>query len=124
MPHTSLVARLFGLALALVVIAALAIVSMPHDKAHAVSTGQACGGTSGDACDKGLWCEPAAGKCASQSGPQSAAPSGTCVAVPKLCIARKRSKSFQPVCGCNSKTYSNDCFRRAYRIGKSHDGKC
>jgi hypothetical protein len=44
--------------------------------------------------------------------------------VPRLCFARKKSKSFQPVCGCNSKTYSNDCFRRAQRVAKSHDGKC
>ena len=120
MPHIRLLARLFAPALALVLIVVLAIVSMPHDKAHAVPTGQPCGGAAGAACDKGLWCEPAAGKCASQSGAQP----GTCVAVPKLCIVRKHSKSFQPVCGCNSKTYSNDCFRRAYRIGKSHDGKC
>jgi hypothetical protein len=28
------------------------------------------------------------------------------------------------VCGCNGKTYSSDCFRRAYKIAKSHDGKC
>ena len=124
MPHTKLLAKLFALALASVFIAVLAIVSMPHDKAHAVPTGQPCGGASGATCDKGLWCEPAAGKCGSQSGAPSGAQSGTCVAVPKICIVRKHSKSFQPVCGCNSKTYSNDCFRRAYRIGKSHDGKC
>jgi hypothetical protein len=49
---------------------------------------------------------------------------GVCVAIPRLCVARKKSKSFRPVCGCNSKTYSSDCFRRAYKIGKSHDGKC
>ena len=124
MPHTSLLARLLALALALVLIAALAIVSMPHDKAHAVPSGQPCGGTSGTTCDKGLWCEPAAGKCASPTGPQSGPQPGTCVMIPRLCIARKRSKSFQPVCGCNSKTYSNDCFRRAYRVAKFHDGKC
>ncbi|HXE87713.1 MAG TPA: hypothetical protein VN524_13070 [Hyphomicrobiaceae bacterium] len=28
------------------------------------------------------------------------------------------------MCGCNGKTYSSDCFRRAYKIAKSHDGKC
>ena len=93
----------------------LAAMSMAPGQARAVPAGQAC--ETGTPCDKGLWCEPSAGKC----GPQAA---GVCVTIPKLCIARKKSASFQPVCGCNSKTYSNDCFRRAYRIGKSHDGKC
>jgi hypothetical protein len=102
----------------------VATLSMPHGRAHAVPAGQPCGGLAGTACDKGLWCEPAAGKCASPVGAQSGPPPGTCVAVPKLCIARKHGKSFQPVCGCNSKTYSSDCFRRAYRVAKFHDGKC
>ena len=106
--------------LALALFAVGAIVLMPNGKAHAASAGQSCGGISGAACDKGLWCEPGPGKCA----PQSSAISGTCVTIPKLCIARKNGKSFQPVCGCNSKTYSNDCFRRAYKIAKFHDGKC
>jgi hypothetical protein len=84
--------------------------------AHAVSLGQACGGVAGATCDKGLWCEPPTGMCGSGEG--------VCVAVPRLCIARKRSKSFRPVCGCNGKTYSSDCFRRGYKVGKLHEGKC
>jgi hypothetical protein len=83
---------------------------------HAVSLGQACGGTGGASCDKGLWCEPSAGMCGSTTG--------VCVAIPRLCFARKNSKNYRPVCGCNSKTYSSDCFRRAYKVAKSHDGKC
>jgi hypothetical protein len=49
---------------------------------------------------------------------------GVCVPIPRLCFARKRSKGFKPVCGCNKKTYSSDCFRRAYKVGKAHEGKC
>jgi len=85
-------------------------------QAHAVPAGQPCGGASGAACDKGLWCEPSAGMCG--------ATTGMCVAIPRLCFARKKSKDYKPVCGCNSKTYSSDCFRRAYKVAKSHDGKC
>jgi hypothetical protein len=116
MPRIRPLALIFALSL----IAVGVVVSMRHDTAHAVAAGQPCGSAIGAACDKGLWCEPAAGKCTSSSGPTL----GTCVAVPRLCIARKHGKSFQPVCGCNSKTYSNDCFRRAYRVAKLHDGKC
>jgi hypothetical protein len=86
-------------------------------QAYAVPLGQPCGGGGGVICDKGLWCEPPSGKC-------MAAVAGVCVAVPRFCIARKRSKNFRPVCGCNSKTYPSDCFRRAYKISKYHDGKC
>jgi hypothetical protein len=100
--------------LVLALAVAILVVAAPHGRANAVPAGAACG--DGSMCDKGLWCEAAAGKCAAQAG--------VCVTIPRLCIARKRSKSFQPVCGCNSKTYSSDCFRRADRIAKSHDGKC
>lgn len=85
-------------------------------RAHAVPMGQPCGGPGTVVCDKGLWCEPLAGSCTAKAG--------VCVAVPRFCVARKRTKSFRPVCGCNNKTYSNDCFRRAYRVPKSRDGKC
>jgi hypothetical protein len=83
--------------------------------AEAVPVGQPCDGAVA-VCDKGLWCEPPAGACSLTKG--------VCVAVPRLCIALKNSANYKPVCGCNSKTYSSDCFRRAYKIGKSRDGKC
>lgn len=84
-------------------------------QADAVPAGQPCDGA-GAFCDKGLWCEPPSGICTVTEG--------VCVAIPRLCFARKKSKSYQPVCGCNSKTYSSDCFRRAYKVAKFHDGKC
>jgi hypothetical protein len=96
-------------------LAVLALLA-PLDRAHAVPVGQPCGDAAAAVCDKGLWCEPTPGTCASTDG--------ICVAVPRLCVARRNSKSFRPVCGCNSKTYSSDCFRRAYRVGKLKDGKC
>ena len=107
--------RVVGLIVsALIAASALAGTGAP---AHAVSAGQPCGGAEGATCDRGLWCEPPTGACSSTG-------EGICVAIPRLCFARKHSKSFRPVCGCNSKTYSSDCFRRAYKVGKSHDGKC
>jgi hypothetical protein len=100
----------------LALISLLAVVVLLENQAHAVPVGQPCGAATGAACDKGLWCEPPTGKCASTTG--------VCVAVPRLCFARKNRKTFRPVCGCNSETYSSDCFRRAYRVAKFHDGKC
>ena len=94
----------------------LATSALSARQAHAVPLGQACGGPGRGICDKGLWCEPPTGMCASTAG--------VCVAIPRLCFARKKSKDYRPVCGCNSKTYSSDCFRRAYKVAKSHEGKC
>jgi hypothetical protein len=107
--------RLVGSAFILL-FAAWSAFLLPHDRAHAAPAGQPCGGAAGGVCDKGLWCEPPTGGCASAGG--------ICVAVPRVCVARKNSKNFRPVCGCNGKTYSSDCFRRAYRVAKAHDGKC
>ena len=101
---------------ALAFVCLLAVSVLLENQAHAVAVGQPCGAATGAVCDKGLWCEPPTGKCASTTG--------VCVAVPLVCFARKKSRSFRPVCGCNSKTYSSDCFRRAYRVGKFRDGKC
>jgi hypothetical protein len=94
----------------------LGVFILLENQAHAVAVGQPCGAATGAVCDKGLWCEPPTGKCG--------ATTGVCVAVPRFCLARKKSKSFRPVCGCNSKTYSSDCFRRADKVAKSRDGKC
>jgi hypothetical protein len=105
-------ARIVAPALAILLAGAL----LPARSAHAVPAGEPCGTDAGAICDKGLWCEPPTGKCASTSG--------VCVTVPRFCFVRKNSKSFRPVCGCNNKTYSSDCFRRAYKVTKSRDGKC
>jgi hypothetical protein len=44
---------------------------------------------------------------------------GKCVAVPEIC-----TQIFMPVCGCNNKTYSNDCMRQAAKVAKKSDGAC
>jgi hypothetical protein len=81
--------------------------------ATAVGVGKMCGGIAGIPCDSGLWCEPRAGKCG------VADIDGKCVKVPTVC-----NKIFRPVCGCDNKTYGNDCDRLAAKVQKNHNGRC
>jgi hypothetical protein len=81
--------------------------------AGAVPAGKECGGFVGLACPKGQFCQHPPGTCFFADW------LGTCAIVPRFC-----NKLFRPVCGCDGKTYSNDCVREAARVSKSHDGKC
>ena len=75
--------------------------------------GDSCGGFIGNVlCVKGEFCQHAAGQCASNLP-------GACAAVPQSCPSIDK-----PVCGCNGKTYANDCELMRAQVSLRHDGAC
>jgi hypothetical protein len=72
-----------------------------------------CGGIAGLPCPDGAICDLPAGQCS------SADLFGTCRLKPDACI-----QVWDPVCGCDGQTYSNDCVRLGAGAQKDHDGAC
>ncbi|MBV9634643.1 MAG: Kazal domain-containing protein [Methylobacteriaceae bacterium] len=81
--------------------------------APAAKLGERCGGIAGLRCDEGLWCDLAPGMC------YAADIAGTCVRLGEMCAA-----IYLPVCGCDGKTYGNECERRLKKVQLSHQGRC
>jgi hypothetical protein len=75
-------------------------------------TGKTCGGLAGLPCAAGEICDLPTGHCCCDYF-------GTCAAKPQVCAA-----VYQPVCGCDGRTYANDCTRQAAGVSKLSDGAC
>jgi hypothetical protein len=99
----------------LIAASALVAASIDGGGAAAAGLGKVCGGRLGIGCDRGLFCEFPVGICGNANA------EGTCVRSPRLCAQRL---TLRPVCGCDGKTYRNDCHRRRAAVAEQRAGRC
>ena len=88
-------------------------VALGSAAARAANLDEACGGKDAITCNSALWCHLSAGQC------KSADAAGKCEKAPSFCM-----RVSKPVCGCNGKTYANDCERRRVKVQLDHEGAC
>ena len=80
--------------------------------------GATCGGIVPLTCEDGLFCnlEESAGGLGCDGVADS---SGVCQDTPMFC-----TRQYQPVCGCDRKTYGNDCEAHSEGVSILHEGAC
>lgn len=81
-------------------------------------TGRTCGGVGALACGAGQFCNYEAPVGQGCTG-QIADAAGVCEQTPEMC-----TEQYQPVCGCDKRTYSNRCEAHAAGISVAKDGAC
>ena len=74
---------------------------------------QLCGSRGLQPCPEGQYCDWGDDACGAADVP------GTCATVPEVC-----PQNYDPVCGCDGRTYSNACFASMHAIDVTHAGEC
>lgn len=76
--------------------------------------GRVCGGFAGLGCKRGDYCAYQPGVCG-----RIADAAGVCQPRPRFC-----TRIYQPVCGCDGRTYPNACVAASYGASVSYSGQC
>jgi len=71
-----------------------------------------CGGEAGDTCEEGQFCKLPDGECSEDA-------EGECQDLPMIC-----PPIYAPVCGCDGRTYSSDCYADVAGVAIDHEGPC
>lgn len=95
------------------ILIAMLCVAVGFDRSKAANLDEACGGAANITCNSALWCQRAGGQC------NVADVAGKCDKAPAFCM-----QIYRPVCGCNGKTYANDCERQKARVQLDYVGAC
>lgn len=91
--------------------AAAAGINVEHDGECAAE--RICGGIAGIPCNDGEYCRFDGGHCGATDQ------AGTCQPIPEVC-----TEISAPVCGCDDKTYDNECFAAAEGVSVLAEGEC